>query len=183
MRKYQAGNYQTEKITCANIITRKLYKGLLLRAFIHTCIACMNFRIHLKACFPIIQPQLPFPKGAESWRRLHLGGFRASYWIAVQSPLAISQDARSHFPYEGPPLRSRAYIRRPFNGGPGVASSLWSLSKGSSITLPADRAPTRVRCFAVVNVISTVYVLKRRFLPADAAHHFRLTDERSPSPN
>lgn len=91
----------------------------------------------------------------ESWRQLHPKRFRSSYWIALQSPLAISQNARNHFSYVAlHALFVRfvcAYVRT-FNGLEGCFLIMIVIQR------IFDYMPVsiRVKCFAVVNVIRVV---------------------------
>lgn len=110
------------------------YKRNFLKFFYIRC-SMQDFFQHLPyARIPIIEPQVLYPchfQRRESRRQLHPRGFRSTYWLAPQSPLAISQNAHSHFLYVAVcfirSLYTRAYVRSTLTGWK-VATSLWSLS-------------------------------------------------------
>lgn len=106
----------------SNTLLRKIFRNILLMR---------AFQLSNRRCYPCHFQQW------ESWRQLHPRGFWSSYWIALQSPLAISQNACNHFPYVALHVLS---LRFKLLTGWKIISSLWSLSKGSSIHASPDQS-------------------------------------------
>lgn len=121
-------------------------------------VALRDFSLHpAYARVPIIQPQVlsvPF-SAVRTLKTVTSQGISVELLDSATISISDFSKCAQSFPVCGPTLysfASHAHMFEPLTGWK-IASSLWSLSKGSSITTPV---PIRVKCFAVVNVIQVV---------------------------